>query len=178
MNKEIMSRVNAFYLEIETESIKLGIIEQHSEVMVILGYNHPKEYNDFFEAIADGWRPKTLNYGDRLAVYNTVYAVISAIRKIKIDLDSKILAGKHVEDATIDNLIRTGELSDILIEALTTEYTGKWFDKSNIPKDWVSLQDYGTNFTRSCSGVSSTKSKEVFAVPKPIEKFVKDILKS
>ena len=170
-----MAKIHAFRLEIETEAIKLGITEQLDEVMVILGYKYPKEYDDMFQAVAMGWEPKTTNYVDLLVIYNNVYAVISTVVKLKLDLDSR---RKRGEGDTLDNLIRAGELSDILIEILTTEYTGKWFDQSNIPKDWISLQVYGPNFTRPCKGALSVNSKEIFIVPRPIEKLVKDILSS
>jgi len=175
MNKEIMGKIEAFYLEMETEAIKLGVMEQLNEVMVILGHRQPKEYKNLLDGMRHGWEPKTLDISERIKVYNRVYAVMSTVAKLKLRLDSRRKSG---EGEAVDNLKRSGELSDILIELLADECTGKWFEQSNIPKEWVGLQEYSPKFTRSRKRMAFINIKEVFAVPKPIEKIVRAVLES
>ena len=166
MNEEIMAEIDAFLLEIEMEATKLGIIEELNDVMIILGYSYPKEHKNIFEAIKSGWKTKTTDIADLGKIYNTVYAVISTIVKLKLDAEA------------ISILRSEGKLLDLLIELLITEYTGKWLRQGNIPKGWIGLDDCGIKFTRSHKKFVLIDIKEVLAVPMPIKKIVKDVLDS
>ena len=164
-----------FYKEIESEAMALGIHEQLHDVYILLGYEQPRQFSSIFHAMAGGWSPKTTDYADLLVIKNHIFAVMKALVILKLDLQRRIKEGNGEQ---INRLVKSGEISNILLEGLLNKYTGKWFMENKIPKGWVSLRKYGRNFLKVKRILYFIKTEEVVAVPSPIEPLIKEILEN
>lgn len=162
-----LTKLDAFYAEKEKEAADLGFKGKVNDVLVILGYNHPKQYADIFDAIESGWRPRTTDVTEHLEIYRQVHAVMYAAMRVKRLMELKRQSGE----------IGPGELSEILIEGLSTDYTGRWFDENSVPHGWVSLRKYGDGFIKRVEN-SCSSGVQVFAVPEPIEECVRSIFEN
>jgi hypothetical protein len=169
-----LSKVDQFYNQIKNEALKLEINEQLEDVWILLGYQHPKQFQNIFDAVASGWKPITTDFADVFAAKNQIYAVMKAVAGLRLDLLERRARG---EGEQVDRLKHSGEISSILFQLLTDKYVGKWCKESQILKGWVSLKKHSLIFCRKSKRLLF-KSEEVFSVPGPIGTLVDSVLSS
>ena len=134
------------------------------DVLILLGYKHPRRFKNTVQAMIYGWEPKSLNDIEIMEVQSVVHSVVMA---------SDNLGAKIKEDPSLCRSIGISEFNKILIEGLSTPYTGGWFYEHEMPRGWTSCAKHGDEFV-----IRTTFPIQLFAVPHPLEIVVATLLRT
>ncbi len=139
------------------------------DVLIILGYQHPRRFKDSLQAIEFGWVPKSINALEILKAHGAIHGVVMASDALGDKIKKEPQFARHIDES---------EFNQILIEGFSTPYTGEWFSEDQVPTNWVSLAKYGREYTKCTDDLSTGSHAKVFAVPSPLEILITVLIKT
>lgn len=139
------------------------------DVLIILGYHHPRRFKDSLQAIEYGWVPKSINPLDILQAHGAIHGVVVASDALGDKIKKEPQFARHIDES---------EFNQILIEGFSTPYTGEWVCADQVPTNWVSLAKYGREYTKCTDDPGTGSHAKVFAVPSPLEFLITVLIKT
>ena len=140
------------------------------DVLITLGYQQPRRFDNVLQAIIYGWSPKSLDAVEVMRAHGAIQGVVMA---------SDALGKKIKEEPEWARQVDQSEFNQILIEGFSTPYTGEWFYEDQIPTGWISLAKYGNEYTKRVGVISQIGGGriKVFAVPAPLALVIELLIK-